>query len=87
MRTIIHLANTLGLFSNYGFTYSVAANSQSASFSFTGKANGAITSGALSNFQIRGINLYSNWGTGEPNNSGSVRIMQISLQGQAFQME
>jgi flagellar hook-associated protein 2 len=65
------VANTLGLFSNYGFTYSVAANSQSASFSFTGKANGAITSGALSNFQIRGINLYSNWGTGEPNNHGS----------------
>jgi hypothetical protein len=65
------VANTLGLFSNYNFTYSVAANSQSASFSFTGKANGAITSGALSNFQIRGINLYSNWGTGEPNDYGS----------------
>jgi len=64
------VANALGLFSNYGFTYSVAANSQSASFSFTGKANGAITSGALSNFQIRGINLFSNWGVGEPNNSG-----------------
>jgi flagellar hook-associated protein 2 len=64
-------AGTLGLFSDYNFTYSIAANSQTASFSFTGKANGAITSGALSNFQIRGINLYSNWGTGEPNDYGS----------------
>jgi flagellar hook-associated protein 2 len=62
---------TLGLFSSYDFTYSVAANSQSASLSFTGKANGAITSGALSNFQIRGINLYSNWGDSEPNDWGS----------------
>jgi flagellar capping protein FliD len=63
-------AGTLGLFSSYDFTYSVAANSQSASLSFTGKANGAITGGALSNFQIRDINLFSNWGNGEPNNSG-----------------
>ena len=61
---------TLGLFSDYTFTYSVAANSQTASLSFTGKANGAITNGALSSFQIRGINLFSNWHSGEPNNSG-----------------
>jgi hypothetical protein len=64
-------AGNLGLFSSYDFTYSVAANSQSASLSFTGKANGAITNGALSNFQIRGINLYSNWGSSEPNDYGS----------------
>jgi len=62
---------TLGLFSDYTFTYSVAANSQTASLSFTGKANGAITNGALSSFQIRGINLYSNWGDSEPNDYGS----------------
>jgi hypothetical protein len=78
------VANALGLFSNYGFTYSVAANSQSASFSFTGKANGAITSGALSNFQIRGINLYSNWASGEPNNSGNEDYANFS-QDQGFQ--
>jgi flagellar hook-associated protein 2 len=77
-------AGTLGLFSDYDFTYSVAANSQSASFSFTGKANGAITSGALSNFQIRGINLYSNWASGEPNNSGDEDYANFS-QGQGFQ--
>jgi len=77
-------AGTLGLFSSYDFTYSVAANSQSASFSFTGKANGAITSGALSNFQIRGINLYSNWASGEPNNSGDEDYANFS-QGQGFQ--
>ena len=64
-------AGILGSFSNYDFTYTVAGNSQTASFSFTGKANGAITSGALSNFQIRGINLYSNWGSNEPNDYGS----------------
>ncbi len=64
-------AGTLGLFSDYSFTYSVAANSQTATLSFTGKANGAITNGALSSFQIRGINLYSNWGGGEPNDYGS----------------
>jgi flagellar capping protein FliD len=75
---------TLGLFSDYDFTYSIAANSQSASFSFTGKANGAITSGALSNFQIRGINLYSNWASGEPNNSGDEDYANFS-QGQGFQ--
>ena len=63
-------AGTLGLFSDFNFTYSVAGDSQTASLSFTGKANGAITNGALSSFQIRGINLYSNWGGGEPNDSG-----------------
>ena len=77
-------AGTLGLFSDYDFTYSVASNSQSASFSFTGKANGAITSGALSNFQIRGVNLYSNWASGEPNNSGDEDYANFS-QGQGFQ--
>lgn len=77
-------AGTLGLFSSYDFTYTVAANSQSASFSFTGKANGVITSGALSNFQIRGINLYSNWASGEPNNSGDEDYANFS-QGQGFQ--
>jgi flagellar hook-associated protein 2 len=77
-------AGTLGLFSDYNFTYSVAANSQSASFSFTGKANGGITSGALSNFQIRGINLYSNWANGEPNNSGDEDYANFS-QPQNFQ--
>ena len=62
---------TLGLFSDYDFAYSVATNSQTASLSFTGKANGAITDGALSSFQIRGINLFTNWHSGEPNNSGN----------------
>jgi len=62
---------TIGLFSGYNFTYSVAANSQTATLSFTGKANGAITNDALSSFQIRGINLYSNWGNSEPNDFGS----------------
>ena len=77
-------AGTLGLFSDYNFTYTVAANSQSASFSFTGKANGAITGGALSNFQIRGINLYSNWASGEPNNSSNEDYANFS-QPQNFQ--
>ena len=79
-----NVADTLGLFSNYNFTYSVAANSQSASLSFTGKANGAITSGALSNFQIRGINLYSNWGTNEPNDYGSGEDYANFSTGHAF---
>ena len=65
-------AGTLGLFSDFNFTYSVASNSQTASLSFTGKVNGAITGGALSNFQIRGINLYTNWNTNEPNNAGGI---------------
>jgi flagellar capping protein FliD len=69
---------TLGLFSDYDFTYSVAANSQTASFSFTGKTNGAITGGALSNFQIRDINLFSNWGNGEPNNAGNEDFANFS---------
>ena len=77
-------AGTLGLFSDFNFTYSVAGNSQSASLSFTGKANGAITSGALSNFQIRGVNLYSNWANGEPNNSGNEDYANFS-QPQNFQ--
>jgi flagellar hook-associated protein 2 len=77
-------AGTLGLFSDYNFTYSIAANSQTASFSFTGKINGAITSGALSNFQIRGINLYSNWANGEPNNSSNEDYANFS-QPQGFQ--
>jgi flagellar hook-associated protein 2 len=75
---------TLGLFSDYTFTYSVAANSQTASLSFTGKANGAVTNGAQSSFQIRGINLYSNWASGEPNNSGNEDYANFS-QPQGFQ--
>ena len=77
-------AGTLGLFSNYDFTYSVAGNSQTASLSFTGKANGAITDGAQSSFQIRGINSYSNWASGEPNNSGDEDYANFS-QPQNFQ--
>ena len=77
-------AGTLGLFSNYDFTYSVASNSQTASLSFTGKANGAVTNGAQSSFQIRGINLYSNWASGEPNNSGNEDYANFS-QPQGFQ--
>ncbi|WP_438979451.1 flagellar filament capping protein FliD [Polynucleobacter sp.] len=77
-------AGTLGLFSDFNFTYSVAGNSQSASLSFTGKANGAITNGALSKFQIRGVNLYSNWANGEPNNSGDEDYANFS-QPQNFQ--
>jgi len=77
-------AGTLGLFSNYDFTYTVAGNSQTASLSFTGKANGAVTNGAQSSFQIRGINLYSNWASGEPNNSGDEDYANFS-QPQNFQ--
>ena len=77
-------AGTLGLFSDFDFTYSVAANSQSASFSFTGKVNGEVTDGALSNLQIRGINLYSNWASGEPNNSSNEDYANFS-QPQGFQ--
>nr|WP_255554687.1 flagellar filament capping protein FliD [Polynucleobacter sp. MWH-HuK1] len=79
-----NVVNTLGLFSSYNFTYSVAANSQSATLSFTGKVNGAITSGALSNFQIRDINLYSNWGTNEPNDYGSGEDYANFSTGHAF---
>lgn len=77
-------AGILGLFSDYDFTYTVAGNSQTASLSFTGKANGAITNGAQSSFQIRGINLYSNWASGEPNNSGDEDYANFS-QPQNFQ--
>lgn len=78
-------AGTLGLFSEYDFSYSVAADSLSASLSFTGKVNGVVTDGALSDFQIRGINLYSNWATGEPNDSGGNEDYANFSQPQGFQ--
>ena len=78
-------SGTLGLFSEYDFSYTVASDSLSASLSFTGKVNGEVTDGALSDFQIRGINLYSNWASGEPNNSGGNEDYANFSQPQGFQ--
>ena len=68
-------AGNLGLFSQFNFTYSVASNNLSASLRFTGKSVGAITNGLDPSFQIRGINLYTNWdtGAGQPNNNTSTQ--------------
>ena len=68
-------AGNLGLFSQFNFTYSVASNNLSAQFRFTGKSVGAITNGLDPSFQIRGINLYTNWdtGAGQPNNNTSTQ--------------
>lgn len=75
----------LGMFSDFDFNYSVAADSLSASLSFIGKVNGEVTDGELADFQIRGINLYSNWASGEPNNSGSNEHYANFSQPQGFQ--
>ena len=64
-------AGNLGLFSQFNFTYSVASNNLSASLRFTGKSVGAITNGLDPSFQIRGVNLYTNWDSGQPNNASS----------------
>jgi hypothetical protein len=68
-------AGTKGLFSGFNFTYSLAADNRSGSFTFTGKNVGAITDGSPASFQIRGINLYTNWdiGAGEPNSNSTTR--------------
>jgi flagellar hook-associated protein 2 len=68
-------AGTKGLFSEFNFTYSLAADNRSGSFTFTGKNVGAITDGSPASFQIRGINLYTNWdtGAGEPNSNSTTQ--------------
>ena len=65
-------AGALGLFSQFNFTYAVAANNLTGSFAFTGKNPAAITDGSQGSFQVSGIDLYSFWNTGggEPNDSG-----------------
>lgn len=57
---------TFGLFSRFDFTSS--ATSTTASITFTNKTNGNVTDGNYASFQLKGINQYSNFPSGEPNN-------------------
>ena len=54
------------MFSRFDFTSS--ATSTTASITFTNKTNGNVTDGNYASFQLKGINQYSNFPSGEPNN-------------------
>jgi hypothetical protein len=84
-------AGNQGLFSQFNFTYSIAADNRTGSFAFTGKNTGAITDGSAASFQIRGVNLFAKWDSvnGQPNNSPGeqdyVKLVNVSGQGYVFQ--
>ena len=84
-------AGIQGLFSQFNFTYSIAADNRTGSFAFTGKNTGAITDGSPASFQIRGVNLFAKWDSvnGQPNNSpveqDYVKLVNVSGQGYVFQ--
>jgi flagellar hook-associated protein 2 len=81
-------AGIQGLFSQFNFTYSLADN-RTGSFAFTSKNAGAVTDGSPASFQIRGVNLFAKWDSGQPNNSpvdqDYVKLVNVSGQGYVFQ--
>ena len=61
-------AGTFGMFSKFNFSYT--ANSTTGTLTFTSKNPGSVTDGAYASFQMKGINQYTNFPGGEPNNGG-----------------